>query len=168
MSWIFDRNTWNGIYRNFEHNLVTGIFFWGGGEFEERSEVGFWEVILSPTPTACHACSTHVPVWVETTPITRRTPTQPPASPRTTVRRGGKKRCGDTGVLGRPVPCWYFLIYSFRNERDREAEVQWRTTLLLLNLSALCRLFAIMYLKQTMLLGYTLLQLFCICNLRNM
>ena len=119
MSWIFDRNTWNGIYRNFEHNLVTGRFL-GWGSLKSDLRWGFWKVILSPTPTACYAYSTHVPVWVETTPIARRTPTQSSASPRTTVWRGGKKRCGDTAVLGRSDPCWHFLVYSLRNEREWE------------------------------------------------
>jgi hypothetical protein len=40
-----------------------------------------------------------------------------------------------------------------------------RLLLLLLSLSLLCRVFTIMYLKQTMFLGYIMLELLFICNL---
>ena len=38
------------------------------------------------------------------------------------------------------------------------------SSLLLSSLSPLCRVFTIIYLNQTMFLGYIVLQLFCICN----
>ena len=43
--------------------------------------------------------------------------------------------------------------------------LSWSHLLLLYILSPLCRVFTIIYLKQTMFLGYRVLQLFCIYNL---
>jgi len=60
--------------------------------------------------------------------------------------------------------CLVSDLYAFKTSQTAVKKGMWMITILLLLplLSPLCRIFTIIYLKQTMFLGYILLQLFCI------
>jgi len=59
----------------------------------------------------------------------------------------------------------HYKVRIIINEMVHECKTKYRASLLLSLLSLSCRLFTIIYLKQTMFLGYILLQLFCFYNL---